>query len=132
MALEARNLNDLKDQFITTVDGIDFLATGKTDLFTPPTGKSFITTALTIRLTSVTGSPVAGSFKLIDDTAAVDIIGTTALTTLTTQDNYITIPVPVNALNNVPAGNVIKFEITTAYTVATVVTGSVDLVGYLV
>lgn len=143
MATEKINLNDIdtlgttqtsliQTPFKVTVSGIDGLATGKTTLLTVPTGKTFIITGANVRLTSVTGVATAGVVKIINDTAGVDLIANTTLTGLTAVTKFFPLLLTSAVSNVAVASDVIRLEITTAFTVATVVTLSADLVGYLV
>lgn len=117
--------------YIVTIDSISGLATGNTAIITVPTGYTFVVDSLFVRVTAVTGGAVTGAVSLINSTDTVDIIANTTLTSLTAAGLYTKL-VPAAAAPVVVAGKVISFKIGTAYTVASVVTLSVDLSGHLI
>lgn len=118
-------------EYICTVDGIDGTATGQTGILTVPAGFKFVLNKAVIRLTGLAGAATVGHVKIQNITDTVDIVGDTTLTGLTAIT--LTFPIlPSGATAFVPAGKVVGVNVTTAFTVATVVTLSVDLIGYLV
>lgn len=117
--------------YVLSVSGIDGLTLGNTAIVTVPTGYTFIVDSLTVRVTAVTGAATTGHISLINSTDTVDLIADTTLTSLTAVSLFTTLR-PAAAAPVVAAGKVISFKVGTAYTVATVVTLSADLVGHLI
>lgn len=110
--------------------GIDGLVVAATGIFTVPTGYSYVLKSATVRLTSLTGAATVGVARIRNTTDGVDLIANTTLTGLTATTLVFNLE-PAAASAFAPAGKVISLDLTTAYTVATVVALSVDLHGYL-
>lgn len=115
---------------IPNINGLN--SSAPTDLFTVPTGSRFVLTGASVRLTNVVGTPTVGQITIKDATASVDLIAATTLTGLTSTSVFFPLLMTSAATPIVPTGNVVVAEMTTAYSVATTVTLSVDLMGYLI
>jgi hypothetical protein len=117
---------------VITTTGINGLALGDTNLLTVPASSTFILHSAVVRLTALTGVPGAvGEIKIKNDTDAVDLIASFALTGLDTASEAFVVSL-TGAFPIVAAAKVVAAEVTVAYTVATTVTLAVDLIGYLV
>lgn len=117
---------------INTTIGIDGLAAATTNLMTVPVDAKFVVTGAVVRLTAVTGSATVGVAKIKNVTQASDIIANTTLTGLTAINKQFPLSLAA-AVNSVAVGgDVIGVELTTAFTVATVATLQVDLLGYYI
>lgn len=121
---------DLIKVTITGMDGLSTIVTPT--IYTVPGGKSFIPMQAYVRLTALTGLATVGVIKLYNDTQTLDLFPNTTLTGVTAVGKAFPLILPVSVLPVCVAGDVIKVAMTTAYTVATTVTLSVDLIGYLV
>ena len=117
---------------VMTTASINGLATGTTNLLTVPAGCSFVLQQAVVRLVGVTGSATVGEVKIVDSTASADLIANTTLTGLTSTGKCFPLLTTAAVMPVVPAGSVVSFTISTAFTVATAVNLSVDLIGYLV
>ncbi len=115
---------------VITVNGIDGTVIAATALLTIPAGFGFCVSKAVIRMTALTGAPTEGVMRIRNTTDSVDIIANTTVTGLTAVTKVFTMS-PAAAAPFVPAAKVLSLDITTGYTVATVVTLSVDLHGYL-
>ncbi len=115
---------------IPNVNGLN--ASVDTSLLTVPANSTFNILGACVRLTNVVGTPTVGQIAIKDITAGVDLIPATTLTGLTNTSLFFPILVTGAAKRSVPAGSVIVASMSTAYSVATTVTLSVDLLGYLV
>lgn len=121
---------DLVKVTITGMDGLSTIPTPT--IYTVPGGKSFIPVQAYVRLTALTGLATTGVIKIYNDTQSIDLFPNTTLTGLTATGKVFPLILSSSVLPVSVAGDVLKVTMTTAYTVATVVTLSVDLVGYLV
>lgn len=115
---------------LKTVTGIDGLSVAETSLYTVPTGKKAYVLGAIVEMTAETGASVVGNAGIKNTTGAVDLIASAALTGLDDVGKIFYLqPSVVAAYTWVPAASVITFNLTTAFTVATVVTLSVSLIG---
>lgn len=115
---------------LKTVTGIDGLSVAETSLYTVPTGKKAYVLGAIVEMTAETGVSVVGNAGIKDTTGAVDLIASAALTGLDDVGKIFYLQPSVTAAYTwVPAASVITFNLTTAFTVATVVTLSVSLIG---
>lgn len=117
---------------VFTVDNINGLVAAATNILTVPVGTKFVCQGAIVRLTAVTGVATVGVARIRDITAGADLVGNTTLTAVVAAGDSIPLPLPVSVNKVVAAGSIIALDITTAYTVATVATLSVDLLGYFV
>lgn len=118
---------------VITITGIDGLVVAATNIFTVPVGCTFVVQQAIVRLTAKTGAVTVGVARIRDTTAGVDLVANTTLTAVTTAGKMMPLSITDATVSTVvPAGDVIILDITTAFTVATVVTLSVDLHGYFV
>lgn len=115
---------------VSSLSGIDGLVVAATSLITVP--RDYVFLQAVIRLTAKTGAVTVGVARIRDTTAGVDLVANTTLTALTTAGKMFPLSMTDATVNSVvPAGDVIVLDITTAFTVATVATLSVDILGYL-
>jgi len=115
---------------LSTTTGIDGTATGTTNLYTVPSGKTAIIIGAVVRLTAITGFTTVGIAGIGIAAGEDDIYTSQALTGLDATSEHF----QYTALGTKASGaatNVIKFGIDTAYT-ATTATLAVDLIGYLI
>lgn len=120
---------------LASIAGIDGKVVAETNLLTVPAGKSAIVEAAIVRVTVASAITVAGIAGIKDTTAENGIINGITFTGLDAVDEcYMMVPSistsGVNLLFSVPAGNVIVFNLFSAFT-ATTATLTVDLLGYL-
>lgn len=109
---------------MSTTSSVDMKTAASTTLYTPPTGKTFIPTAVVIRNNSAS---LAGgtSYSFTNFRATVDLSGMTVTTgyrVLHATDNTTYTPVP--------AGTAFQITVTTGSTAAC--TATIDVWGYLI
>lgn len=126
--------------YISRTTGIDAKATGTTNLYTVPAGKSFIFMGAIVRCTAATAITVGPSYGIGVAAGEDDMVGSATYTTFTAADTFLhnigkfnlagqnaqADPMPVAT-----AAQVIKIGIDTAAT-GTSMTLAVDIHGYLV
>lgn len=115
--------------YVTRSIGIDAKTVATTNLFTVPTGKSFIVTKAVVRVTAASAVTVGPTFG-IGIAAGEDDIVASASAALTVADTYDLVLPKVGAVVAL-TGQIIKLGIDVAAT-GTSMTLAVDLSGYLV
>lgn len=115
---------------LSTTVSIDVTTTGTTGLYTVPTGRSAVITAVIIRPTTATAVNADGVISVGTNASTYDdIIAATTLTGLdATTEHFVATPGGVSHTG--AAAEVITFQVDTAET-GTDLTVTVDLIGYL-
>jgi hypothetical protein len=115
---------------LSSIASIDLTTTGTTSLYTVPTGRSAIITAVIIRPTTATAANADGAISVGTNASTYDdIIANTTLTGLdSTTEHYVATPGGVS--HTAAAAEVITFQVDTAET-GTALIVTVDVIGYL-
>jgi len=113
-----QNSNATNDRIACfSVSGVDGKTTGATLIFTPTS--KFTSTQVTVELTTVSGFISAASFSVGSNGASYNnILAITALTGLSTVNNYINVPI-VSLSSTISAGTGIYVNVTTGATATT-------------
>lgn len=117
---------------IGTVTGIPLTATGATNLYTVPAGKTLYVTEILLRITAVTAF-VAGATVSVGKTAAfTEWLAATAMGALSATNQFRLLSHSAAGLlyQSFAAGEIVALNVTIGAT-ATVLTGACDVYGYL-
>lgn len=116
---------------LATVDSINLKTAGQTPLYTVPAGKSLVVTSLILRTTNVSGFLTPATVRVGITPNFDGFIAATALTNVDTVGEAVNLASVSTLIYKVfVAGDVVNLDVTIGAT-GTTVTGSVDLIGYL-
>ena len=120
----------VEQTYVTRTTGIDAAATGTTNLFTVPSGKSFIVTRAVVRCTSSAPPATGPTFGIGVAAGEDDIMASVAHATFVTADTFVLV-LPKDPAVVATSAQIIKIGIDTA-AAGGAMTIAVDLAGYLV
>ena len=119
------------EQKLSTTTAIDGTATGTTNLYIVPSGKTAIITRAVVRVTAADAITVAGAAGIGIAAGESDIFNSTVFTGLNSTGKGYMLSNVMGTFATGAAASVIKLGVDTAFT-ATTATLAVDLFGYLV